>query len=142
MKKLLTGLLFIWIGFGVHAQFKQEQEVLQLSKRKFIWLINKKIDSLKFILDERLTFIHSNGWVQTKQELIDDLSSGKLTYVSVDVTEASVRMYPKSAVVIGKAKFVVTVNGVTASSDLSYSETYVLQKKEWKLASRHASKLQ
>jgi Domain of unknown function (DUF4440) len=104
--------------------------------------VNKNIDSLKFALDERLSYVHSNGWMQTKKELIEDLLSGKLTYVSIEVTRDSIRSYPKSAVVTGRGKFVATVNGVSNTYDLTYTETYVLQKREWKLASRHASRAQ
>lgn len=142
MKKLLLVLLVSLIWMAGYPQSKQEQDVLQLSKKKFNWIINKKIDSLKIVLDDRLTYIHSSGWMQTKKELIDDLLSGKLTYVSIDVTEASVRMYNKSAVVTGRGKFTATLNGATNTFDLAYTETYVLQKKEWKLASRHASRMQ
>ena len=141
MKKLIiVPLAFIFMI--ALSQSKQEQEVLQLSKRKFSWLINKNFDSLNFALDDRLTFIHSNGWVQTKGELIADLKSGKLKYLNIEVLEASVRMYPKSAVVTGKGKFSVDMSGTTNTYDLTYTETYVLQKREWKLASRHASRAQ
>ena len=132
--------LFAWVA--IQAQSKQELEVLQLSKLKFKWLVNKKTDSLNFVLDERLTYIHSNGWVQSKKELIADLLSGKLTYLSIEVTQDSVRMYAKSAVVTGRGKFIASINGTASTFDLSYTETYVLQKREWKLVSRHASKLQ
>ena len=142
MRKIFfASLLLISLGIA-NGQSKQEQEVLQLSKKKFGWIVDKKIDSLSFVLDDRLTFIHSNGWVQTKKELIADLQSDKLTYVSIEVLEAMVRMYSKSAVVNGKGKFTATMNGTTNTYDLAYTETYVLHKREWKLASRHASRVQ
>lgn len=134
--------MFILTAAIVHAQSKQEQQVLQLSKQKFKWIVGKNMDSLNYGLDERLSFIHSNGWVQTKKELMDDLVSGKLNYVSIEVLNASARLYPKSAVVTGRGKFVATLNGNTNTYELAYTETYVLQKREWKLVSRHASRVQ
>ncbi len=116
--------------------------MLAVSRAKFKWLVNKNIDSLEFVLDERLTYIHSNGWVQSKKELIEDLKSGKLTYDKIDVLENSVRLYPKSAVVTRKGKFVASLSGVNNTFDLTYTETYVLQRREWKLVSRHASRAQ
>jgi hypothetical protein len=141
MKRIAASLLLL-ITITAFSQSKQEQEVLQLSHAKFKWLVQKKVDSLKFVLDERLTYIHSNGWVQTKKELIDDLLSGKLTYDKIEITKDSIRTYTKSAVVTGRGKFTATMGGVTNTFDLTYSETYVLQKREWKLASRHASRAQ
>ena len=142
MKKLLPALFLILTAATVQAQSKQEQQVLQLSKQKFKWIVGKNNDSLNYVLDDRLSFIHSNGWVQTKKELMDDLASGKLNYVSIDVLSASARLYPKSAVVTGRGKFVATLNGNTNTYELAYTETYVLQKREWKLVSRHASRVQ
>ena len=142
MSRYILAALLVLFGFIAQAQSKQEQEVLNLSRAKFKWLINKKIDSLKWVLDERLTYIHSNGWVQSKKELIEDLLSGKLSYNKIDISEDSVRLYVKSAVVTGKGKFTATTNGVTNTFDLTYTETYVLQKRDWKLASRHASRMQ
>lgn len=124
------------------AQSRQEREVLEVSRAKFKWLVNKNIDSLEFVLDARLTYIHSNGWVQSKKELMEDLQSGKLTYDKIEVLENSVRLYPKSAVVTGKGRFVASLNGASNTFDLAYTETYVLQKREWKLVSRHASRAQ
>jgi hypothetical protein len=142
MRKLIFILLSFVVWTITSAQSKQEKEILQLSIKKFDWLVNKKVDSLNFVLDDRLTYIHSNGWVQSKKELIDDLVSGKLTYVSINVSEATVRLYTKSAVVTGKGKFTATLNGASNVYDLAYTETYVLQKRDWKLVSRHASRAQ
>jgi hypothetical protein len=141
MKRFFVFALMLF-GVAAFSQSKQEQEVLQLSHAKFKWLVQKKVDSLKFVLDERLTYIHSNGWVQTKRELIDDLLSGKLSYDKIEVEKDSIRIYSKSAVVTGRGKFTATMGGVTNTFDLTYTETYVLQKREWKLASRHASRAQ
>jgi Domain of unknown function (DUF4440) len=143
MRKLsVTALIILLTGLVALGQSRREQEVLQLSHAKFKWLVQKKLDSLKVVLDERLSYIHSNGWMQTKNELIADLMSGKLTYESIDIVKDSIRIYPKSAVVTGRGKFVATMGGATNTYDLTYTETYVLQKREWKLVSRHASRAQ
>lgn len=141
MRKLSASVLIILFSSLIAwGQSRKEQEVLQLSHAKFKWLVQKKIDSLKIALDERLTYIHSNGWMQTKNELIADLMSGKLTYESIEIDKDSIRIYPKSAVVTGRGKFVATMAGSTNTYELTYTETYVLQKREWKLVSRHASR--
>jgi hypothetical protein len=140
-KSILIGIL-LTVSIFLSGQSRQEREVLEVANAKFKWLVSKNIDSLKLVLDDRLTYIHSNGWVQSKKELIDDLLSGKLTYDKIDILESSIRLYPKSAVVTGRGRFVASLNGVTNTFELTYTETYVLQKREWKLVSRHASRAQ
>jgi len=123
------------------AQLKNEQAILDLSKRKFDWLINKQYDSLEFLMDDQLKYIHSNGWVQSKQEVIDDSKSGKLTYQKVELSESAVRLYDNTAIVIGKGKFSGIGNNNPFALELTYTEVYIKSKGRWLLASRHANRM-
>lgn len=70
MRILLLGFLLVsFVSFGQ----KDETTVDQLHRKKFNWLINKNYDSLNQLLHEQVNYIHSNGWVQTKKEVIEDL---------------------------------------------------------------------
>ena len=140
MKKSVVIVALLVTGFGARAQ-TPEQSILDLSKKKFGWMIRMKYDSLEAILDDRLMFVHSNGWVENKQEIIQDIKSGKLRYVGIQVTEASVRIYPSMAIVNGKGKFSVLLEGNPLELTLSYTEVYVQKKDKWLLASRHANRM-
>ncbi|MFM7854989.1 MAG: nuclear transport factor 2 family protein [Flammeovirgaceae bacterium] len=134
-----TLLVYSLPGF---SQSKTEQELLALSKKKFDWLTQKKLDSLAIILDERVKYIHSNGWIQNKKEIIDDVASGKLNYTSIAIKSNDVRLYGKTAIVNGTGSFHVTMDGKPLTIELSYTEVYVRKKGKWLLASRHANRLQ
>ncbi|MBX2967308.1 MAG: nuclear transport factor 2 family protein [Cyclobacteriaceae bacterium] len=123
------------------AQSKEEQTVFNLSKKKFNWQVNKQLDSLDAILDERALYIHSNGWAETKQEALDNLQSGKLVYKNIEIKEANVRLYSGTAIVTGKGSFSGTVNGTDFDIELSYTEVYVQKKNKWLLVSRHANRM-
>jgi hypothetical protein len=125
----------------VSAQSSQEQAVLDLSKKKFEWLIHGRADSLREVLDERMMFIHSSGWSQSKQEVMEDMTSGSLVYKKVDIKEAGVRLYDKTAVVVGSGRFSGEREGNPFDIDLRYTEVYVLKDKKWHLVSRHANRL-
>ena len=140
MKKLLFSVLTL-ISFYVGAQSKDEQEVIALAKRKFELMKAAKLDSLNLIIDDRLSYIHSNGWVQTKKEFIDDFSNGKLTYHDIVASGLSARVYKGSAVITGKGAFTTTMNGNRSTVQLMFTEVYVKQKNSWKLVSRHANRL-
>lgn len=130
------------MGIAVRAQSTQEQAILDLSKKKFQWMVTMKYDSLEPVLDERMVFIHSNGWGETKTEFIQDIKSGKLRYSSINVLEASVRLYPNAAVIIGRGKFNVKLDGKDLEFDLKYTEFYIQKNGKWLLASRHSNRLQ
>lgn len=105
-------------------------------------MVAMQFDSLQAVLDDRMMFIHSNGWLETKTEFIHDIRSGKLRYKSIDIIEATARVYPGSAIIIGRGKFVVTLDGKDMQLELKYTEVYIQQNGKWLLASRHANRLQ
>lgn len=134
--------IFSIVSLQVFAQSNPEQFILDLSKKKFEWMTTQNFDSLESVLDNRLEFVHSSGWTENKQEFIADIKSKKLLYNSIAVTESSARVYTNSAVVIGRGKFSVRLDGKDMEFDLKYTEVYVLQQGKWVLASRHANRMQ
>lgn len=140
MKYVITTLFLIG-QLVSSAQTKDESEVIALSKRKFQWMKAVRLDSLDKVVDERLSYIHSNGWIQTKKEFLDDFASGKLVIHDVVVSEMHARVYKRSAVVTGKGQFTTSLNGNRTSVNLLFTEVYVQQRGGWKLVSRHATKL-
>lgn len=139
MKKYFI-IAFLLACICAKAQ-SNEQAVLDLSKKKFGWMIRMKYDSLQAALDDRLMFVHSNGWVENKQEFIQDVKSGKLRYTNIQVIEATARVYPSTAIVTGKGKFQVTLEGNNLELTLSYTEVYIQKEGKWLLASRHANRV-
>lgn len=140
MKRHCIAIMLLLACVGAQAQ-TSEQTVLNLSKKKFGWMIQMKFDSLQAALDDRLMFVHSNGWSENKQEFIEDIKSGKLKYVDIQVSESSARVYPGTAIVTGKGKFTVQLDGNPLELNLFYTEVYVLKNKKWLLASRHSNRL-
>ena len=139
--KNLLLLLFVLLSSLASGQSASEKFVLDLSKKKFDWLIGKQYDSLEQALDDRVQYIHSNGWIQNKKEVIDDSKSGKLVYLKVTIKEASARVYDKSAVVTGLGTFEGINTGNPFSIELRYTEVYVKTGSRWKLASRHSNRM-
>jgi hypothetical protein len=141
MKQIKIVIVLVVISISSFAQTKVEKQVLELSKKKFQWMTRSQLDSLGVVLDDQLMFVHSNGWTETKKEFIDDIKSGKLKYTQIEVQEASIRMFDKTAVVIGKGKFQVILEGAPLDINLYYTEVYVYKNRKWLLASRHANRL-
>ncbi len=146
MKRLLFLLLLITT---VHASAQKandesatEKFVLKLHEAKFRWMVNKRLDSLNNILDERVQYVHSNGWVQNKKEVIEDIRSGKLAMTNVKVSEAKARVYKGFVIVNGKGVFSIVMDSKPLDIVLLYTEVYAKRQNGWLLVSRHANKLQ
>jgi len=146
MKQLLLAIILL-SALQLSAQKNKidnkatEIAVLELHQKKFDWMINKQYDSLQIVLEKELIYVHSNGWIETKAEVIADLKSGKLNYIKVNVTEAKARIYKNTAIVNGKGVFNVMLEGKPVEINLLYTEVYINKKNNWQLASRHANKM-
>ncbi len=133
--------LAVFIGTSIGWAQSDQANVSSLSRKKFEWLINQQTDSMTRLLDDRVMYIHSNGWVQSKREVLDDMHSGKLIYKRIDVKEDQVRLYKNTALVTGIGRFTGINGGNEFELDLVYTEVYIRKKKKWLLVSRHANRL-
>lgn len=138
--KIVYLLIFLTSSSITLAQ-SAEEHVDALHRRKFEWLIANKSDSLSSLLGDKVNYIHSNGWIQNREEILADMTNGKLQYKNIVVEESRVNIVEQTAIVTGKGSFVGKVNDVDFSLKLLYTEVYVKVKNHWKLISRHSCKL-
>jgi hypothetical protein len=136
---LLIGFAFVSVlSFGQ----KNESVVDQLHRKKFTWLINKNYDSLNWIMHDQVQYVHSNGWAQSKKEVAEDLSTGKLNYTNIEIVEAKTTVYQNTAIVSGKGRFRGLMPDKSEFNlSLFYTEVYVKAGREWKLLNRLATKI-
>ena len=83
MKVWLTIVFVGWFGVcGAQTMFVK-QAAAKLEKA----LVAKDTVTLKQLLHKNLSYGHSNGWVQSKEEVVKDLMSGKIIYVKMEIRE-------------------------------------------------------
>ena len=67
MKLLIAGLYFLAISVHCSGQeksknpFATEQEIIKLSKQKWLWMADKKADTLDGLFHEKSMFVHMGG---------------------------------------------------------------------------------
>ena len=111
-----------------------EQELLSLSKQKWQWMSERKVDSLDTLFHEKAVFVHM-GATMTKTLELEVIKSGTIQYKSVEIQEASVRFIDKTAVLLNKIRLVAVVGGNEVTNPFVVTEVYVQQSGTWKLAS-------
>lgn len=139
MKRIFATILLVFIGIGLFAGEGAEHAVRQLSLTKFEWLINRQTDSLQLYLHDKLRYIHSNGLVETKAEMIANNLSGDLVYKAVSIDQMEIRSEGQLAIVTGRGIFSGILYGKAFEADLMFTEVYVLKAGNWLLLSRHAN---
>src|SRR5690349_15796486 len=68
---------------------KAEQELLDLSKKKWQWMADKKADTLANFFHDKSVFVHMGGSWGKEQE-VNIIRSGGIHYKKADIHEASV----------------------------------------------------
>lgn len=143
MRKLLLGLLFFTSMQWSHAQTstsntesksvqKTEQELLDLSRQKWLWMADKNVDKLESLFDNKSKFVHMSGtW--KKDEELDIIKTGRIWYKNAKVHDATVEIFEKTAIVWNRITLEAIVRGNEAVTEFTVTEVYQKQGKNWKL---------
>jgi len=125
---------------AVKQQSSTEQELINLSKEKWRWMSERKVDSLDALVHEKAVFVHM-GATMTKTQELEVIKSGTIQYKTVEIQEASVRFIDKTAVLLNKVRLVAVVGGNEVTNPFVVTEVYVQQSGTWKLASLSFTRL-
>jgi hypothetical protein len=118
----------------------QRDEVLRLSRDKWRWMSERKVDSLAALLDGQAVFVHM-GATMTKPQELEVIRSGGIVYKTVDIQEASVRFVGTTAIVLNRIRLVAVVGGNEVTNPFVVTEVYVPQAGAWTLASLSFTRL-
>lgn len=138
MKKLLT-ILFVLVAFGSFAQ-TDEEKLIKTIREFHVALVNKNTVSINQQTDKVLSYGHSNGWVQTKTDLIKDFETGYISYQGFTEDSITVAINGNMANVRFIADITATMKGVTNTYHLKVLEVWVKKGNRWILFARQAVK--
>jgi 4-carboxymuconolactone decarboxylase len=115
------------------AEGDADKTVLTLSKDKWGWMSERKIDALEALFHTEAVFVHMGGAMSRKQEL-DVIKSGSIQYKKAEIQEASVRVIGSTAIVLNKIRLLAVVGGNEVTNPFMVTEVYVQQDGKWMLA--------
>jgi hypothetical protein len=138
MKKLLT-ILFLFIVVVCNAQ-NDEQKLITTLKEFHQALVKKNTVSINQQTDKVLSYGHSNGWVQTKTDLIKDFETGYISYQAFKEDSITVTMNGNMANVRFIADITATMKAATNTYHLRVLEVWVKKGNRWILFARQAVK--
>ena len=148
----ILGLCFLVLG--VHAAFAQsgkasapavslteaEQEVISLSKEKWTWMSERKVDSLTALFHEKAVFVHMGGTMSRDQEL-NVIKTGGIHYKKADIHEVSVNIIGSTAILLNRITLLAVVGGNEVTNPFVVTEVYVKLDGTWKLGSLSFTRL-
>ena len=117
-----------------------EEKLLATVKEFHQTMIDKNTISINQQTDKALSYGHSNGWIETKAEMIKNIESGYIKYYSIQEDSLSVSMNGKLASVRFNATIDVELNGIKGNYFLKVLEVWQRKGKRWVLFARQAVK--
>ncbi len=141
MKKILAVLfLFIVVVVAAFAQTSVEEKLTATVKEFHQALVKQNTISLNQQTDKALSYGHSNGWVQSKKDLIKDFERGYISYQSFKEDSITVMMNENMANVRFVADVTATMKEITNTFHIKVLEVWVKKGKRWVLFARQAVK--
>lgn len=134
--------LCIWMlgfglsGFGQTAEAKLESVIKGFHQL----LVDNNTVAIDRITDKALSYGHSNGWVETKADLIRNLETGYLDYNSYKEDSLQVVINGRTAHARFVADINVALNGKEGNYHLKVLEVWVKKGSNWILFARQALK--
>ena len=122
------------------SRTKAEQEIVSLSRDKWRWMSERKVDSLAALFHEDAVFVHMGATMSKKQEL-DVIRGGMIQYKNAEIQEVSVRFIGETAILLNKIRLVAVVGGNEVTNPFVVTEVYVRQDGAWKLGSLSFTRL-
>ncbi len=117
-----------------------EQEVINLSKEKWVWMSERNADTLDALFHEKSVFVHMGGaW--GKEREIEIIKSGGIHYKKADIHEVSVNIIDHTAILLNRITLLAVVGGNEVTNPFMVTEVYVQQGSTWTLASLSFTRL-
>lgn len=136
-----------WMAADAQQMPKAQQHTSrhQIDQLEDAWrnaILKSNIATMDRLLAEDYLAITSSGLVQTKEETLANLKSGRVHMASLSVSDRKVRFYGRTAVVTSLAEVNATTPDGNISGNYRYTRVYARDASgNWKIVSFEASKI-
>ena len=136
--RLLLGIIFLLASSAAFTQITEEAKLLKTVTEFHKALVDKNTVSINQQTDKGLSYGHSNGWVQTKADLIKDFETNYISYQKIKEDSITVTMNGNMANVCFLADITATMKATANTFHLKVLEVWVKKGNRWILFARQA----
>lgn len=111
----------------------EQKEVIDLSKKKWDWMADKKVDSLEELFDDKAMFTHMGGTWGKTQELAT-IKSGGIWYKKAVVYAVDARIFGSAAILLEDIDLQAVVGEHEVTNPFMVTEVYIKENGRWKLS--------
>jgi ketosteroid isomerase-like protein len=141
MKKIIFLLLLTLPVLTLFAQSKKEKQVATAVEQLRKAMVDGNATILNKLASPNLSYGHSGGAIDDKKIFLDKLVSGKSDFVTINLSEQTIYVNGKIAIVRHKLDAATNDNGKPAEVHLKVMTVWQKKRGQWKLLARQAIKL-
>lgn len=120
---------------------KIADEVRAADSKRIAAMVRGDAAELGALLAEELTYTHTTGQVESREEFLASISAGKLDYESIERTEDLIRIYGNTAVFSGRADMKVKAQGKDLALAIRFTAVWVKGEKGWRMVAWQSTRL-
>lgn len=141
MKILGLITLMLCAQWSLAQNSAAEQEIRDLSAKKWQWMADKNADSLEVLFHDKAKFVHMGGtWGKDRE--VEIIRGGFIHYKKADIHEVMVEVLNENTVILWNRITLLAVVGANeVTNPFMVTEVYVKQDNDWQLADLTFSKL-
>jgi ketosteroid isomerase-like protein len=139
--KYITLLSFLaLVSVMSFAQTKDESAVAAAVEKLKKAMIDGDRASLNAVASEKLSYGHSGGHVEGREEFVEKIASGKSDFVTIDLSDQTISVSGNVAVVRHLLNATTNDNNTPGTVKLKILLVWQKEKGEWRLLARQAVK--
>ena len=141
MKKVIVfALIAMNLSYTTMAQTKEEKVSAAVELLKKAMISGNQAD-LENIAASHLQYGHSSGKLEDKASFVKSIASGASDFVTIDLSDQTIKVTGKVAVVRHKLMAKTNDNGKPGEVKLGIMLVFAKEKGDWKLLARQAYKI-
>lgn len=137
--KYFLSMLLLSVALSSLAQ-KDARDVATAMESFRKAMVDADGETLNKLLADELSYGHSTGFVEGKKELIDKMLDGRYDFINMDLTEQTIQVVDKIALLRNKLDGKTSDNGKPNEAHLYVLMVWKKTKKGWVLLARQAVK--
>lgn len=138
---IFTTVFLLSAVLGVNAQNKDEKDVADAVEKLKKAMIDGNKEELESIVIDKLSYGHSGGQVQNKDEFVQKIVNGQSDFVTIDLSEQTISISGNTAIVRHKLEAKTNDGGKPGEVHLLVLLIFQKENKQWKLLARQAIKV-
>jgi ketosteroid isomerase-like protein len=138
--KLTLGFLCLFSGFVAAAPAADEQDVAKAVDEMTQAMLHKDIAALGALTSDNVTYGHSSGKVQNKEEFIADIETGRSGFNTLEMKNQKIILNGDVALVRNHFSAEAVNSGKVVPTEIENFQIWQKQKGQWLLIGRQAFK--